>query len=185
MVSLRLRHRPVDPVRGGAAATSGTVVRDVYDSPVGALRLAASREGLRSLRFGSSARAARVPGSTKASDASAARAHLQAARAWLDAYFAGQPVPAPPPLVADATPLQQRVWAELDTVGPGQTISYGALVGRLHLPTAPVVAAVAANPVAIIRGSHRVFGWEGDTVGYRGGLRVKRWLMLHEQAAYR
>lgn len=184
MPSPRLRRLPARAVRSVTDATAVSVVRDTYDSPVGVLRLTASRDGLRSVRFGSPPRTSRRPGSNKGVAAAAAQDHLQAARAWLDAYFDGQPLPAPPTLVADATSLQQRVWAELDRVPPGQTVGFGELARRLRLPTAPVVAAVAHNPAAVIRGCHRVYGWEGDSAGYSGGLRAKRWLLLHEQAAY-
>lgn len=185
MPSLRLRQLPTRTVRTVSGAGSGTVVRDAYDSPVGVLRLVASPDGVHAVRFGAQTRPSRASGSVKGVGAAAARHHLATARNWLDAYFTGQPLPDPPALATDGTPLQQRVWAALDTVPPGVTIRYGELARRLRLPTAPVVAAVAANPVPVIRGSHRVYGWEGDTAGYRGGLHVKRWLELHEQAAYR
>ncbi len=105
-------------------------------------------------------------------------------RAWLDAYFAGA--------TADITPLsldmrgtafEQRVWAALCAIAPGETTSYGAIAKALGSAEASraVGAANGANPIAIIVPCHRVIGSSGSLTGYGGGLDRKIWLLDHER----
>ena len=105
-------------------------------------------------------------------------------RAWLDAYFAGA--------TADITPLsldmrgtafEQRVWAALRAIAPGETTSYGAIAKALGSAEASraVGAANGANPIAIIVPCHRVIGSSGSLIGYGGGLDRKIWLLDHER----
>jgi len=105
-------------------------------------------------------------------------------RAWLDAYFAGA--------TADITPLsldmrgtafEQRVWAALRAIAPGETTSYGAIAKALGSAEASraVGAANGANPIAIIVPCHRVIGSSGSLTGYGGGLDRKIWLLDHER----
>ena len=84
------------------------------------------------------------------------------------------------------TAFQQKVWSELRSVGPGQTISYGALARRVGAPAAAraVGAANGANPIAIIIPCHRVIGSNGSLTGYGGGMERKRWLLDHERRAH-
>ena len=93
---------------------------------------------------------------------------------------------------ADTTPLrldirgtafEQRVWAALRTIAPGETTSYGAIAKALGSAEASraVGAANGANPIAIIVPCHRVVGSSGSLVGYGGGLDRKTWLLAHER----
>ncbi len=77
-----------------------------------------------------------------------------------------------------------------DSVGFGETITYGALAGRAglsdggHLPPARVVGQVmASNPVAVIVPCHRVVAGSG-LGGYSGGsgTDIKQWLLIFEGA---
>jgi methylated-DNA-[protein]-cysteine S-methyltransferase len=86
------------------------------------------------------------------------------------------------PIAAIGTPFQQRAWAELRKIPPGQTRGYGEQARILGAPTAAraVGRANGQNPNAIIVPCHRLRGADGKLVHYGGGLERKRWLIDHE-----
>jgi O-6-methylguanine DNA methyltransferase len=77
------------------------------------------------------------------------------------------------------TPFQLRVWAALDDIPFGETISYGELARRVGAPGAARAVGLAngRNPVPIVVPCHRVIGANGTLTGYGGGLDRKRWLL--------
>lgn len=103
----------------------------------------------------------------------------------LDAYFAGRldALDGVPKLLI-GTDFQSQVWAALEGIPAGSTLSYGALAQRLGKEAAvrAVGAAVGANPVSLVVPCHRVMGGNGSLTGYAGGLPRKRWLLSHEGA---
>ena len=82
------------------------------------------------------------------------------------------------------TAFQQRVWAELRKIPPGETRSYLDLARALGDPNAcrAVGGANGANPIAIIVPCHRVVRTDGTIGGYAGGLERKRRLLESEAA---
>ncbi len=86
------------------------------------------------------------------------------------------------PLDSGGTAFQQRVWAELRRIPPGETRSYLDIARRLGDPkaTRAVGTASGANPVAIIVPCHRVLRNDGALGGYAGGLDRKRALLAAE-----
>ena len=101
----------------------------------------------------------------------------------LEAYFAGQLTTFDLDLAPRGTPFQQRIWRALDSVPCGTTITYGELAAQLGVPPDRVIAvgaAVAANPLLIVRPCHRVVGADGTMRGYAGGVERKQWLLAHE-----
>jgi len=105
-------------------------------------------------------------------------------RTWLDAYFAGATADISPlSLDMRGTAFEQRVWAALCAIPPGETTSYGAIAKALGSVEASraVGAANGANPIAIIVPCHRVIGSSGSLTGYGGGLDRKTWLLEHER----
>ncbi|MCW3020117.1 MAG: methylated-DNA--protein-cysteine S-methyltransferase [Solirubrobacterales bacterium] len=100
----------------------------------------------------------------------------------LGAYFAGQLTRFDLPVAGCGTEYQERVWAAVEEVPYGATISYGALARRLGNPRAAraVGLANAHNPISIIVPCHRVIGSSGALVGYAGGRERKQWLLAHE-----
>ena len=114
---------------------------------------------------------------------------FQAARRWLDRYFAGED-PGPPPLLAPkGGPFRQAVWALLREIPRGQVTTYGALartragrMGRPSLSAQAVGGAVGHNPISILIPCHRVVGAGGNLTGYAGGLPAKVYL-LHLEGA--
>lgn len=107
-----------------------------------------------------------------------------AAADQLARYFAGTLTRFDLPLALAGTPFQQRVWAALQAVGYGETISYAGLAARIGLPPAAARAVGLANgknPVSIIVPCHRVVGSDGSLTGYGGGLPAKRFLIDFER----
>jgi methylated-DNA-[protein]-cysteine S-methyltransferase len=145
---------------------------DVHESPLGPLTLFASPGGaLTGLAF---------PGrATGLDERHRDRAALANATTQLDAYFAGERRAFDLPLDLSGTPFQQRVWAELQKIPFGSTVSYTELaerIGRTDIVRA-VGAAVGRTPVPIIVPCHRVLGADGSLTGYGGGLQRKRALL--------
>ncbi|MCC6646155.1 MAG: bifunctional DNA-binding transcriptional regulator/O6-methylguanine-DNA methyltransferase Ada [Polyangiaceae bacterium] len=91
------------------------------------------------------------------------------------------------PLDVRGTAFQQRVWAALRALPPGETITYAALASRVGAPRAAraVAAACAANPLAVAIPCHRVVRGDGGLAGYRWGVPRKRALLERERAAGR
>ncbi len=109
---------------------------------------------------------------------------LRAALMQLREYFAGKRRGFDLPVDPVGTEFQQWVWKIVASIPYGETVSYGWIAGELGDPQRrrAVGAAVGANPIPIIIPCHRVIGADGSLVGYGGGLRMKIWLLRHEQA---
>jgi methylated-DNA-[protein]-cysteine S-methyltransferase len=76
----------------------------------------------------------------------------------------------------------QRAWHLLRAVPPGKPLSYtdfAALAGRPDAIRA-AAAACARNAAALFVPCHRVLRSDGTLGGYRWGLDIKRWLLVHE-----
>ncbi|NDZ81965.1 methylated-DNA--[protein]-cysteine S-methyltransferase [Streptomyces sp. SID10853] len=121
--------------------------------------------------------------------AGAGRRRDPAAFEWiagqLRTYFAGGSTGFAIDYAVGGTDFQQRVWAELDSLPYGSTVSYGELAGRVGLSGAGVRAvgtAIGRNPLLVVRPCHRVIGADGALRGYAGGLERKRWLLGLEGA---
>lgn len=103
---------------------------------------------------------------------------------WLEAYFAGQPLPALPPLRPKGTAFQERVWAALTEIPFGETTTYGALGKALGCRSAQAIGgAVGRNPISILIPCHRVVGADGSLTGYAGGVWRKEHLLALERRA--
>ncbi len=81
------------------------------------------------------------------------------------------------------TPFQQRAWAALRAIPPGETRSYAELAASAGCPGAARAAgaANARNPISLAVPCHRVVGTDGRLTGYGGGIERKRWLLAHER----
>ncbi|MFJ4521180.1 methylated-DNA--[protein]-cysteine S-methyltransferase [Streptomyces sp. NPDC088810] len=151
------------------------------DAPVGRLLLTADADGaLTSLS---------VPGQkggrTVQDDWRYDPGPFRAAAEQLTAYFAGDLKEFRLPLRATGTAFRQRVWAALDEVPYGATVTYGEIAARIGAPRAAVRAvggAIGANPLLILRPCHRVIGANGSMTGYAGGLERKVRLLTLEGA---
>ena len=87
------------------------------------------------------------------------------------------------PLDVRGTALQQKVWAALRDIPPGETLSYTQLAAKVGAPKAvrAVASACARNTVAVAIPCHRVVRGTGALAGYRWGLERKQALLDRER----
>jgi methylated-DNA-[protein]-cysteine S-methyltransferase len=109
-------------------------------------------------------------------------------RTQLEEYFAQKRKAFTVQIDRDAlggTDFQRRVWAGLEVIPYGVTISYGELARRIQQPTAVRAVGLAngRNPLSIIVPCHRVIGASGKLTGYGGGMERKQMLLDLEKAA--
>jgi len=156
-----------------------TLYWTTVESPVGPLLLTAEPDGaLTSLS---------VPGQKNGRVVQASWRRdpgpFRAAEEQLDAYFAGELKGFRLELRAEGTAFRGRVWAALDDVPYGATVTYGEIAARIGASRVAVRAvggAIGANPLLIVRPCHRVIGANGAMTGYAGGLERKTALLTLE-----
>jgi methylated-DNA-[protein]-cysteine S-methyltransferase len=149
------------------------------DSPIGPLLLSASQGALTGVQMHNQRHFRELPVDAVRDDAWFADVVAQ-----LDAYFSGDLREFDVPLNLLGTDFQRRVWAQLQAIPYGETISYGELAARVGNANASRAVGLAngKNPVSIIVPCHRVIGADGSLTGYGGGLDRKTWLLAHERA---
>lgn len=106
-------------------------------------------------------------------------------RDQIQAYFAGERTGFALDHLTRGTEFQRTVWAAVDAVPYGETITYGELARRVGAPrdrVRAVAAAVGANPLLVVRPCHRVIGANGALTGYAGGIERKQALLALEGA---
>ncbi|MCW8377382.1 methylated-DNA--[protein]-cysteine S-methyltransferase [Streptomyces justiciae] len=149
------------------------------ESPVGPLLLTAEPGGaLTSLSVPGQKNGRVVEGSWRCDPGP-----FRAAQEQLAAYFAGELKEFELELCAEGTAFRERVWAALDEVPYGATVTYGEIAARVGASRAAVRAvggAIGANPLLIVRPCHRVIGADGSMTGYAGGLERKTALLTLE-----
>jgi methylated-DNA-[protein]-cysteine S-methyltransferase len=153
------------------------------DTPVGQVSVGCSGAGVTHVRFGAPpAQSTRTP---------AAPALSADALTQLSEYFSARRRRFQLPLDWSATSRLQRQVLEVlfDSVGYGETVSYGTLARRAgsnrgaQLPARAIGQIMGSNPIPLIVPCHRVVAADG-LGGYSGGtgLEVKRWLLTFEGA---
>jgi methylated-DNA-[protein]-cysteine S-methyltransferase len=162
-------------------------------TPVGPVSVGCSQAGLHQIRFGPApADPALRPGAAPDRAPGGARELSAAARAQLAEYFSGRRRGFDLPIDWSATSRRQRqvLGTLFDSVGYGETVSYGALARRAEsaghgpmLPARAIGRIMGSNPIPVIVPCHRVVAADG-LGGYSGGtgLEVKRWLLVLEGA---
>lgn len=155
----------------------------VFNSPVGALTLAAHDGRVCAVWFGDEQQARQLISRWYPAEAVKSTENPGGAVAALTAYFEGD-LDAVDDLEVElhGTAFQQRVWQQLRKVRAGKTASYQDIARAIGAASAvrAVGAANGANPIPIIVPCHRIIGSNGSLTGYGGGLDRKRWLLAHE-----
>lgn len=100
---------------------------------------------------------------------------LNEAMSQLNEYFCGKRQDFTLPIRLEGTPFMQSVWAEMQSIPYGKTISYKDLALRSGYKKAYRAVGMACNrnPLPIIIPCHRVIGSNGSLTGYGGGLDKK------------
>jgi len=164
--------------------TAGQRSHAVIDSPIGRLTLIAQDRRLAGVHM-EITRYEPAPAALGAAVASDSCPVLAAAASQLERYFRGELTSFDLPLALEGTQFQRCVWAALQSIPYGETISYGELARRIGQPSASRAVGLAngRNPVAIVVPCHRVIGANGSLTGYGGGMARKRFLLALEQRA--
>ncbi|MEV0448802.1 methylated-DNA--[protein]-cysteine S-methyltransferase [Streptomyces sp. NPDC050600] len=100
-------------------------------------------------------------------------------------YFAGERDSFKLLFAGGGTDFQRRVWAALEEIPYGTTVSYGDVARRVGSSGAAVRAvgtAIGRNPLLVVRPCHRVIGADGSLRGYAAGLERKERLLGLEGA---
>ena len=157
------------------------------DTPVGALLLAATPDGLIRVAYS-------IEGHEQVLENLAARIsprilnaprRLDEAAHEIDEYFAGQRRTFDLPLdYRLATGFRREVLGHLPGIGYGTTASYATVAAAVGRPRAfrAVGTACATNPLPVVLPCHRVIKSDGDLGNYRGGPAVKQFLLDLEAA---
>lgn len=150
-----------------------------YSSPEGEILLAANDNGLTGLWFyGAKYFAADLEDERTEKLTPVLRQTLR----WLNIYFSGSEPDFMPPLELHGSNFRRRVWAELEKIPYGETVTYGEIAKKLGVKSAQAVGgAVGHNPVSIIVPCHRVLGADGSLTGYAGGTDKKARLLELER----
>jgi methylated-DNA-[protein]-cysteine S-methyltransferase len=156
-------------------------VYKVVPSPVGALKLAASNDGLAAILWENDR-----PGRVRLNIVGEDPSHpilLETERQLTD-YFSGRRKAFDLTLDFAGTAFQKTVWQALLTIPFGETRSYAQIAEQIGAPKAvrAVGAANGRNPISIIAPCHRVIGSSGELTGFAGGLEAKARLLGLEGA---
>lgn len=157
-----------------------------YQSPLGAILLAADDIGLTGLWFEGQKYYA---GSIGPEHEEKEIPVFGEVKRWLDIYFSGKEPGFTPPLHITGTPFQLSVWENLLEIPYGRTSTYGKIAkhiaygkGLPHMSAQAVGGAVGHNEISIIVPCHRVVGINGSLTGYAGGIDKKTRLLALEGA---
>ena len=163
-----------------------SIIRRLYQSPLGNITLAATDQGLAGLWFDGQRHLPAELVGVSPWPLNASHKVLNQTCTQLGEYFAGRRQMFSLPLdLSGGTVFQQAVWQVLLAIPSGGTVSYSELSRRLGQPSAvrAAAAAVGRNPVSIVVPCHRVIGANGSLTGYAGGLDRKTALLKLEQCA--
>jgi AraC family transcriptional regulator of adaptative response/methylated-DNA-[protein]-cysteine methyltransferase len=172
------------------AGAKGEQIRfAIAQCPLGALLVAASARGLCWIALGDDPAALLTQFQERYPQA-ALTANDPEFDAWIAQIIGHIEEPAEAlalPLDIRGTAFQQRVWAALQAIGPGETWTYSALAQKIGAPKAvrAAASACAANPLAIAIPCHRIVRRSGGMGGYRWGLARKKALLTREAETHR
>jgi methylated-DNA-[protein]-cysteine S-methyltransferase len=180
----RLHERLV--VEAGREGTLDVGYRTL-DTPVGALLLAATEQGLVRVAYPSEDHDAVLDKLGRLVSPRILRAprRLDGVAGQLEQYFAGRRTIFEVPLdLRLSTGFRRMVLSHLSEIGYGQTASYAQMAAAAGNPKAVRAAgtACATNPLPVVLPCHRVIRSDGSVGQYVGGPEAKRALLRLERA---
>jgi AraC family transcriptional regulator, regulatory protein of adaptative response / methylated-DNA-[protein]-cysteine methyltransferase len=154
-----------------------------FDSPLGAVLIAATEKGLCSVKLADDPARLRRLLAEEFSEAELAHGELKEMKERILAFIEGEANLARLPLDIRGTVFQRRVWDELRRIPRGETRTYREIARAIGAPAAvrAVGSACGANPVALVVPCHRAVRTDGGLGGYAWGLGRKRKLLALEK----
>lgn len=174
------------PARYRSKGAGLDIAFTTFNSPLGAVLLAATGRGVCSVSLGVNVKALEAALRAEFSAALIARDDqgLRDYARRIASYLAGRQRDLDLPLDIRATAFQRKVWNLLRAIPYGTTRSYSDIAGRAGKPSAvrAVARAIATNPVALVIPCHRAIRKNGELAGYRWGVERKAALLKKEGA---
>lgn len=173
------------PTQYQTGATNMTIQYAIVETYLGYLLVAATHKGICQLELGSDPNQLQQQliqqfpkAQLQTEDATFAQTVAEVVT-----FIQAPTTPSTLPLDIQGTAFQKQVWAELQNLLPGTTITYSELAHKLGKPKAAraVANACASNKIAVLIPCHRVVRADGALGGYRWGITRKQTLLTREQ----
>lgn len=144
-----------------------------YESPVGLLEIGEENDFIVSLKI--------INSNQKGKEVLSKQ--LDEAKKQLSEYFSGKRTVFDLPLKQKGTEFQQNVWAYIQTIPYGKTVSYKQEAQSIGNPKASraVGSANGANSIPIIIPCHRIINANGKLGGFAYDIAIKEWLLNMEK----
>jgi AraC family transcriptional regulator of adaptative response/methylated-DNA-[protein]-cysteine methyltransferase len=154
-----------------------------FQSPLGAVLVAATDRGVCSVKLGGDAAWLERLLAEEFSEAQMARRPMPEVKSAILEFIRGEAGLARVPLDIRGTVFQRRVWEELRRIPRGETRTYREIAAAIGAPAAvrAVGSACGANPVALAVPCHRAVRTDGGLGGYAWGLGRKKKLLALEK----
>jgi methylated-DNA-[protein]-cysteine S-methyltransferase len=120
---------------------------------------------------------------TAQAEKSSSNAFTQYVANQISQYFRDPQASLDVPFAVKGTLFQRRVWQVIANIPCGQTLTYGELADKVSSGPRAVANVCGANQVPLLIPCHRVVaknGLGGFMQGIEHGLKVKQWLLRHE-----
>ena len=159
------------------------VVQYKIETVVGAIYLETSETGLRGCHLEKQ----KSPMIKSVTEAGNGEKFLVQAEKEIREYLNGERKKFSVKLEIIGTDFQKTVWAELQQIPFGKSVSYKELAANINKPAAvrAVGTANGRNNFCIIIPCHRVIAADGTLGGYSGGLPFKKHLLNLEKIAFK
>jgi len=172
--------------RGGAGMRIGY---STMTSPVGIVLVAATENGVCSVKIGASEPELEQD-LRREYPAAEIEPNQKQRTEWVKAiarHLRGEAPSLDLPIDVRATAFQWKVWRALQHIPYGETRAYADVARGIGKPKAvrAVARACATNPVALVVPCHRVVPSAGGVGGYRWGTKTKEKLLATERSARR
>ena len=151
---------------------------------MGTVWILCTERGLRGVRIGADPKPSRDEARRRGSRYVRRPRWTDRARADLERYFEGSPVPLDLSLdLKEGTEFERRVWAAARRVKHGSVASYADVAREIEAPraTRAVGNALGKNPVPIVVPCHRILHADLSIGGFSSGLPWKRFLLELER----
>jgi AraC family transcriptional regulator of adaptative response/methylated-DNA-[protein]-cysteine methyltransferase len=154
-----------------------------FVSPLGTILVAATKNGLCSVKLGDDPARLRRLLAEEFSEAEIFPAELDELKHKILSFIEGEGSLSRLPLDIRGTVFQRRVWDELRRIPRGETRTYRDIARAIGAPAAvrAVGSACGANPVALVVPCHRAVRTDGGLGGYAWGLHRKKRLLALEK----